>query len=241
MDAIVNIRLPDGTTLTLGDWVDKPVFSTVMFLTGFNDPNVSAFGYNVGEPVPSTSNATAQITSTEAETNIAAAGGNVSTEELLVYAIKPEYFELQTGTAGASTDLTTAAPRLPGQPVMRPTTLGKIQLALMLQLRVTEKVYADAGSGYFPTGFGVFGMGQLLSQAAAATARTYANNSWPAQDAVRSFAVPHHIGGTEKYSVVWQNWPGNTINFTDEAQANIAGLTVYARTYLDGMRKRPTA
>jgi hypothetical protein len=239
MDTIVNIRLPDGTELTLGDWVDKPVFSAVMFLTGFTDPVLEAFGYNVGEPVPATSNATVKITSTEADTNIAAAGGNVSTEELLIYAIKPEYFELQT--TGTVTDLTTAAPRLPGQPVMRPTTLGKINLALMLRLRVSEKVYADAGSAYFNTGFGVFGMGQLLSQAAAGTARTYANAGWPAQDAVRSFAVPQHIGGTEKYTVQWLNWPGNTINFTDEGQAIITGLTVYARTYLDGMRKRPTA
>lgn len=240
MDTIVNIRLPDGTTLTLGDWVDKPVFSAVMFLSGFNDPSLEAFGYNVGENVPATSNAGTKLTSTEHDTNIAAAGGNVSTEELLVYAIKPEYFELQN-LGSSPTDMSTAAPRLPGQPVMRPTTLGKIQLALNLQLRVSEKIYADAGTGYFPTGFGVFGMGSLIPTNAAATGRTYANNSWPAQDAVRSFAVPHHIGGTEKYTVIWQNWPGVTINFTDEAQANITGCVVYARTYIDGMRKRPTA
>lgn len=238
MDTIVNIRLPDGTTLTLGDWVDKPIFSAVMFLTGFNDPVLEAFGYNVGENVPATSNAGTKVTSTEHDTNIAAAGGNVSTEELLVYAIKPEYFELQTS---GGTDLTTASPRLPGQPVMRPTTLGKIQLSLNLRLRVSEKVYADAGTGYFPTGFGVFGMGALIPTNAAATGRTYANNAWPAQDAVRSFAVPHHIGGTEKYQVQWLNWPGATVNFTDEAQGALTGLVVYARTYLDGMRKRPTA
>jgi hypothetical protein len=240
MDTITQVRLPDGTTLTLGDWVDKPVYSMVDFLSGFSDPVIEAFGYNVGDVVPTTSNATVKRTSSERDTNIAAAGGNVSTEELLVYALKPEFFELQCDAA-AATDMTTASPRLPGQPLMRPTTLGLIALTMNLRFKISEKVYADAGVQYYNSGFGIFGMGQLLSQAAAATARTYANQGWPGQDAVRSFAVPHHVGGTEKYTVEWRNWTSSQIVFIDEAEASIPRCAVSVRTYLDGMRKRPTA
>ena len=39
---------------------------------------IEAFGYNVGDTVPTTSNATTKRTSTERDTNIAAAGGNVT-------------------------------------------------------------------------------------------------------------------------------------------------------------------
>lgn len=240
MDTIVNVRLPDGTELTLGDWVDKPVFSTIDFLTGFQDPVLEAFGYNVGDPVPATSNATVRRTSSERDTNIAAAGGNVSTEELLVYALKPEFFELQN-SAQATTDMTTATTRLPGQPVPRPTTLGPFAVWMNLRLKISEKVYADAGVQYYNAGFGIFGMGSLIPTNAAVTGRTYANQGWPGQDAVRSFAVPHHIGGTEKYTVEWRNWDQRVIVLADEAQAAITGGVMQIRTYLDGMRKRPTA
>lgn len=240
MDTITQVRLPDGTNLTLGDWVDKPVFSTVDFLTGFSDPVLEAFGYNVGDVIPTSSNATVKRTSSERDTNIAAAGGNVSTEELLVYALKPEFWELQNA-GGTPTDMTSADLRLPGQPVMRPTTLGPFSVWMNLRFKISEKVYADAGVQYFNSGFGIFGMGALIPTNAAANGRTYANQGWPGQDAVRSFAVPHHVGGTEKYTVEWRNWQSRPITFTDENQNQITGGVVQVRTYLDGMRKRPTA
>lgn len=244
METITQFRLPDGTVVTLEDWVDRPVFSVVELLTGFNDGEIDFFTYNQGEDVPASGNATVRRTGTEADTNISVAGGNVSTEELLVYALKPEMFALQTA-AQTPTDLTTAAITVPGQPMMRISVLKQMHMTLMLRLKISQKAYAEAGFGYFPTGFDANGQGVVQGATLSdANRQTYASQGWPSQDAVRSFAVPYHIGGTEKYRAELRNYPGDTITFVDENAATNAGtlrLVVRIRLYLDGMRKRPTA
>lgn len=243
METITQFRLPNGEVMRLVDWVDKPLFSTVELLTGFSDQRVDCFTYNVGEPVPATANATVRRTSTEQDTNVDVGGAQSSTEELLIYAIKPEYFELQNNPNSA-TDMTTQAFRLVGQPLPRANILAGLQAVLKLRLMISQKAYADAGLGWFNTGFGVHTANSVNYGTAGATARSYGTAGLPSQEAVRTFAVPHHIGGTEKFRVELLNPAGTTFNFSDEtlaAPATVSGLVYRIRVYLDGMRKRPTA
>lgn len=240
LQAFTTFRLPDGSVIEMVDWVDKPLFSTGELLTGFTDEKIDLFTYGVNEEVAATENATVRRTSTENDTNVATSGGMTSQEELLIYAIKPEFFELQTDDAGA-TDLTTAAPTLAGQPMMRPSVLKHLHMNVMLVLDIAEKTFAEAGLGYFNAGFDVFGMGATTQGALAdANVRSYAAQGVPSAEGTRTFAIPQHIGGTEKYQLMLRNYEGEAITFQDEAATAIARLLVRTRIYLDGMRKRPT-
>lgn len=240
MDTITRVRLPNGTEMYLEDWVDRPIFSTIDTLTSWTDQVIAFFTYAAGEQVPGTNNATAFRTATERDTNIAVAGGNVSTEEMLVYALKPEYFELQTN-ASTPTDLSSASIRLAGQPIIRPSILGVLFLITNLRLKISQKAYAEGGTGYFPTGFGVSYSGQGAQNTAVATPRGYATSGVPQGTAVKAFAVPHHIGGTEKYQAELRNYFGATVQYFDENVVEVPRCVVQIRLYLDGMRKRPTA
>jgi len=246
METITQFRLPNGEVMRLVDWVDKPLFSTVDLLTGFTDPTISAFTYNVGEPVPASNTAGVRRISTELDTNVDVGGAQSSTEELLIYAIKPEYFELSNDPTNATTqvDMTTSQPRLVGQPVPRANILSLLHMSLKLRLIISQKAYADAGLGWFNTGFGVMPHGFVEPGTAGATPRSYATAGLPSQEAVRTFAVPHHIGGTEKFRVDLVNPPQDTITFdneTLEGPVAVTALVYRVRIYLDGMRKRPTA
>lgn len=243
METITQFRLPNGEVMRLVDWVDKPLFSTLELLTGFGDRRIDCFTYNVGEPVPATANATVRRISTERDTNVDVGGAQASTEELLIYAIKPEYFELQNA-GGTPTDMTTAAARLVGQPMPRTNVLAQLHMTFKLRLIISQKAYADAGLGWFNSGFGPYGAGAAVPGTAAASGRTYATAGLPSQEAVRTFAVPHHIGGTEKYRLELINPAADTVNFQDETTAapvTIAQSVMRMRFYLDGMKKRPTA
>ncbi len=242
METITQFRLPNGEIVRLVDWVDKPMFSTGELLTGFSDRRIDLFTYGVGGTVPATNNATVRRTSTENDTNVDIAGSAASTEELLVYAIKPEYMELQLA-AGTPTDMTSAAFRLGGQPQPRTNILAQLAATMKLKLFISQKAYTDAGLGWFNTGFGAQSQGSLVAAVPAAGVRTYATAGWPSQDAVRTFAVPHHVGGTEKYQVSLANPAGAVITFNDEqaTPSALARLVYRIRVYMDGMRKRPTA
>jgi len=121
--------------------------------------------------------------------------------------------------------------------------------ALLIRLRISEKDYALAGYGYFNPGFGPFGLGNMVPQAPNSPSVTLANHGLPSNEAVRSFAIPHHIGGQEKYRVTLVNDTGLPVEFgKTEVIGGEAGcpqndpeVMVRIRIYLDGLYKRPTA
>lgn len=242
METITQFRMPDGSVMRLVDWVDKPVFSLVELLSGFNDEKIDLFTYNVSDDVPATDNATVRRTATEADTNVSVGGANASTEEILVYSIKPEFFELQCAP-GTPTDLTTAGVRAGGQPMPRASVLSQLSDALIMRLKISQKAYTDAGLGYYNTGFGPTSFNNIFNAAAAASPRSYATAGMPSQEAVRSFVVPHHIGGTEKYQLsLVKPRDGALIFLNEDATPDPLTAVVYrVRVYFDGMRKRPTS
>lgn len=240
METITQFRMPDGSVMRLMDWVDKPVFSILELLSGFQDTERACFTYVVGETVATTSNGTNPRTATSADTNMQAPGGNVSTEEILVYAIKPEYFELQND-AQTPTDMSTAAVRAGGQPMPRASVLQQLANELVMKLMISQKSYTDAGIGFSNTGFGP--MVNMNLGAAIAGTRTLATAGLPSQEAVRAYAMPHHVGGTEKYRLVLERPRDGAFDFLSEAAvpAALTGVVYRIRFYLDGLRKRPTA
>lgn len=238
LNQITTMRMPDGSEVAFVDWQDKPLFSTVDLLSGFTDTDIEAFTYVPGDSVPATQNVTVPRTASERDTNLSTPGSMASTEEMLVYAIKPYYMEVQLDDA--STDFNTASFKQGGQPNPSTSRLAVLQALLTLRLIVSQKVEQGALLAYFNTGFGPFGGAAQDVSATATIPRGSAG--FPTQEAVRSYVIPVHIGGQEKYRVQLANDGGNTVAFgLDEATppVELAELGMSIAIHLDGLYKRP--
>ncbi len=241
INQITRMRLPDGSEVAFVDWGDIPLISTAWILHGFTDSEINFFTYLVGETVSATSNCAGIPTATEFDTNIATAGAMAGTEEMLVYSIKPEY-TAYIGGGNSDDEVDTASPALTGMPVPNTPSLAILQQSLLLRLEVSQKVYVEAGLGYFNTGFGVFG--SLAGAPANNALASYATAGLPSQEAVRSFAMPTYIGGTEKYRVYLAYFGAAGLQFgRDEAAApaSITGYLMRVRMHLEGLYKRPVS
>lgn len=241
LNQITTMRLPDGSEVAFVDWQDKPLFSTVDLLSGFTDTDVEAFTYVPGDTVPSTQNGTTPRTSSELDTNLSTPGGMASTEEMLVYAIKPYFRESRTAD-NTPLAFQSASFQEGGQPVPGTGRLAILQSLLTLRLIVSQKVEQGALLAYFNTGFGPFAGANAAGAAAGLLNRGSAG--FPSQEAVRSLVIPIHIGGQEKYRVQLSNDGGNTIAFgLDEATPPVedAQIVMSVSVFLDGLYKRPVS
>lgn len=245
INQLTKLRMPNGQEVAFVDWSDKPLYSTCDLLNGFSDQQLDLFQYTSGDPVVKSGNISNARTSTDLDTNVSSPGSMASTEEMMVYAILPEYFEYTiTGT-----DAATRAFGLVNQPQISQRALAMLQSNLMLVLEVSQKWVVQAGLGYFNTGFGIFG--QIMQSSAfvpqapgAAAMRSTGNAGWPSRDAVRSLAIPAYIGGQEKYRLSLHNPTGAQIpvgSLQIEPNSSVATTMVTARFYLDGLYKRPVA
>lgn len=248
LNTITTIRLPDGQQVAFVDWSDKPVFSACDLVNGFSRQQIDLFGYTIGGQVPAAPPAggtAAQRTATARDTNLAAPGSMASTEERLIYAVKPEIFALTADDpVGTRWDMDTAVERSgTGEPIPSPVMLGILNRALTLTLQITKKNYVNAGLGYFNTGFGVHGAGSTMG-AAVAAGRTYATPGLPSQEAVRSYVVPQYMGGQEKFKLFLQNPGGAPVPFGQSENGAVADNTnavANLRVYLEGLYKRPVS
>lgn len=242
INQITTLRLPDGTEVAFVDWSDTPLYSTADLLSGFTDAEIDLFQYTPGEPVPTTSNFLAGRTSTVRDTNIATPGSMATTEEMLVYAIRPEVTEV-TITAQDANQVSLPAPNQP-----RPTgkRLAILQALLTMRLEVSQKIQHRAPFGYYNTGFGTFAP-SLYGGAvpvAGVPGLSAATQGLPSQDAVRSLVIPVHIGGQEKYRVVIENQQESPVpSGLNEANPAVAddNIAHQVRVLLDGLYKRPVA
>lgn len=247
---ITQVRLPDGRNVAIVDWTDKPLFSTIDLLSGYTDQEIEAFTYQVSDNVSSSSNITTRRVATERDTNVATPGGMASTEEILIYNIKVEPFELLAaetdpeppGVPTVIPDATQFDVNAPGLPVPQPQTLAGLNLQSLLRLEISQKIYAEAGVAYFNTGFGPFITGaRNVAGAVAGENLAFANLGLPSAEAPRSFSIPHHIGGQEKYRVVLANPTGLTVNFRDSAGEVADRTALSLRILLEGLYKRPVS
>lgn len=242
---ITTLRLPNGAEVEFVDWQDQPIYSTADLLSGWSDESVPLFTYSIGDPVSASSNASQRRIATKRDTNVSTSGSAAGTEELMVYAIKPEVLALSTEPA--STDLTTMEPRLLGQPIPQANQLALLNWFSTIRFIVSQKIMHEAGFGYYNPGFGASAMGSYGggSLATGTAQRSLGIQGLPGQSAVRSLAIPIHVGSTEKYRVEITNPTAATIEWFDEndspAPAAIEGLVLSCRVHLDGLYKRPVA
>jgi len=242
INQITTMRLPDGTEVAFVDWSDTPLYSTCELLANFTDTEIDLFQYVAGEPIPTTNNALTRRTSNDRDTNVVTPGGMASTEELLVYAIKPDFYEFTTDDG----DPRLVSVPAPNQPAPTRKRLSILHAALLVSLDVSQKFTHRAGLSYYNTGFGASATTVFAGAVAVAgqPGLTAANAGWPAQDAVRSLVVPIHIGGQEKYRLRLENVSGNPVpSGLSEANPGVSNDNILHRIvfHLDGLYKRPVA
>lgn len=250
LNTISQVKLPNGQVIDLVDWSDLPIFSSLDLQTGFTAQEMSLFQYTVGGSVPGfgTGAITARV-ATERDTNVQAPGTMASTEEMLVYAIKPEISFFLADTPNDFTTLFYAPPAPGGFPMPSAEGLAVLGNLLLVELEISQKRYAYASLAYFNTGFGIFG--RSSNQADNPIMQSQGNLGWPAQNAVRSFVVPGHMGSQEKYRVNILNPGGINGGVVDfgmvvvEGEPNTyeitAGVAATIKINLDGLYKRPVA
>ncbi len=244
MNQIVELKLADGRVVAFVDWTDRPQFSTIEILSGTTQQEMDLFQYVQGDPVPAFAPVavTGSRTANELDTNMAVPGAMASTEELMVYAIRPEIFRRHVEIA-ATPDFAAPQPLTAGEPSPTPLMLAVMHHRLLLSLEISQKVYAMGGLGYFNFGAG------MMAPSSEGALWNYGFQGLPAQSAVRTNVVPQHIGGEEKFKV--------RLTFSDDGtgqgiEIGEGGLEVAEqgsdptrfariRIYLDGLYKRPVS
>jgi hypothetical protein len=247
INQITTMRLADGQQVAFVDWTDQPLYSTADILHGATDDAVPLFNYVVSDDVSATSNVTTKRTATDLDTNMATPGAFASTEELLLYGVKPEFYQLVCTIANnAASAIEIGA----FEPIPSAWRLDYLFRRCLFEIQVSQKLKHRAPLGYWPTGFG-----PAISLAAAAagvddptvqTSYALANSGLPAANAARSLSVPIHIGGQEKIDVRIRNPEGTALNVglssnaVDAPEAETQ-LLMRVRVNFEGLYKKPVS
>lgn len=238
---IMTIRLANGEEISFVDWTDQPLFSTIEILDGANVQEMAFFQYVAGDQVPAFAPVavTNQRTATENDTNLSNPGSMSSTEEMLIWSIRPEIYRFNVSSASAPDFAAPVAftPATSPQPTVN--MLAAMNARLKLSLEISQKVYAEAGLAYYNWGAGLQSMQTSVANASSGV---------PAQNAVRSQAIPMHMGGEEKFRAFFtfiDDGTGNGVEvglLSEDEEAN-TDPTRFARVrlYLDGLHKRPVS
>lgn len=236
-NTITTMRLPDGRSVSFVDWTDRPLFSTADILSGASDERIPLFNYIVGDSVSGTQNLNVKRTASERDTNISTPGSMASTEELLIYAIKPEVMALAVPTYQGAVvpDATLAIETFAYDPIPASWQLMHLMRLCLIELRVSQKTMQQGPFGYFNVGFGPFN-----------TPGANAVGGLPSQEAIRALSIPVHIGGQEKYEVAVVNPTGEALNIglsdhTTDPSDEQPNRLFQVRIILDGLYKRPVA
>lgn len=232
------IRLHDGREVAITDWSWRTLYSCIDVLSGATDKRLDAFSYAQGDNVKASSNiaAGAQRTATSKDTNLDAGAQKMPVEwEYICYAIAVniEQYVYDSQQSGEAAYLVNA----PSLPMPTIPNMAIAMSRLTVSLEVTQKDFYINKLPWFSAGGGIFG----TSSGAGAAIRTYANNGLQTKEAIDASPLPVHIGGTEVYSVYFENGDGTALTFRDETGAAAATTVLRFYASMIGLHKRPAA
>lgn len=257
LNQIVQIRMPDGQVVALADWSDKPLFASCDLGNGFTAEEINLFQVTVGRPVPTAANialgsTVTPRTCTANDTNVSTQGGLSSTEEFLVYSIRPDVQlysfdpnDFNTRVSGGQTDGGINSRAFMPGPTF--SALVELNAKVLIELEITQKIFSQAGFGYFNPGFGAMAG---VTTTATGLSITPATQGLPSDEAVRTLVIPSHIGGQEKFKMRLRNatngavWIGKTEATPSVVEGESGGpdnIMATIRVYLDGLYKRPVS
>lgn len=236
MAQLWKVRLPDGRTLTPGDWTSaEPLYSTVEIGQG-SFPILTAFSYGRGSgEVPGSPG---PRSSTLGDTNLEGEGARLpENEELIAYSLSIEAFQI--GTPDPLGD------QLPisDPPDVSLLNMLRLQRDLLVITRIAYvKEYTRAPMSIFPASTGVYQMNSGARSAVSAGALGYvsSNNGSPNVSGTRPFASPLYVAGGESIAVDIRPGPGQVVDLNCASELSPNGR-VRLRIYFEGYRRRPVA
>jgi hypothetical protein len=244
--AIDKIKLPDGTEVSLSEWLHWPLFSTVEAQGGLNfatDPlllgngvsvDMKLFSYVAGARVPQTGIVPSPgRMATDSDTNQVARSRINHDEAMIVFAMTYEIFALTDDTA---------IPNLPNDvgalaPVFTGDNLRRMQRDCMYELTVgagITKPQARAPLSYYGQGVGApaWGSGDQLNTATQVVNFTYGTAGYVSPLNQRRWQLPVYIH-SDRVMFARINTPaGQIVGLSQSWQF---------KGYLDGLKKRPVA
>jgi len=231
MAQLWKVRLPNGNTLTPGDWTSaEPLWSTVEIgVAAFGV--LTAYSYPDGGDVPGSPG---PRQSTKIDTNLEGEGNRLpENEELIIYNVGVSVFKI--GAVASANNFPDAdAPHVPLPDMLR------MQRDIVIELRIAAvKSYTRAPMGYWPAGTGVQSMysgGRSRVSAGGISGEVPAVNGSPSVDGRRELASPFYVAGGESLAVDVKAGPGSVLNLN-----LLAASRMRVRVYLDGYRRRPVA
>lgn len=239
--AIQRVRLPNGQSYNLEEWLHWPNYSVVEGVAAAN-VNLRAFSYVVGQNVPQAGAvSTGARAATDADTNQVSRSRINHDEAFIVFSITNEYWALEGTT---NDDSTFAVPPLDDAataPILSGTNLRHIQRSMMQELFIganISKPMASAPFEYYGQGIGAVAYGSGDALAIANGAATALNLNYGTAGDInpkrnqRQFILPVFIH-SDRVMYVKLSTPAGAI----------AGLNQDWRikVILDGMKRRPVA
>lgn len=238
--AIQKIRLPNGQTLNLEEWLHWPSFSVVECAAGSN-VNLRAFSYVVGDRVPQAGAvAGGPRSATESDTNWVTKSRANHDEAIVVFAITNEYWALE---ADAPAPITGAPAQCAAvSPIFTGTNLRWLQLLMMQEFFVganISKPMASAPLEYYGQGTGAvaYGSGDPLTVTGLGPIGTINLDYGTAGDInpvlnQRRWAMPVMVA-SDRVMYAKLSTPGGALtNVTQDFRIKIT---------LDGVKRRPVA
>lgn len=245
----IKVRLPDGRTVSPSDWTSAPLYSTVEISSAASLQPLPAFSYGLGGVVPGS---VVPRNATEADTNMQGEGGILQeNEEVFLYALQIEVFQIASNTTNFFTNQETFAP---DPPEVSATNLLRLQRSCLVRTKIANtKDYGVNPISFYGAAMGVHRTtGSTRSQGT-----TYANGIFAGYHGgvnvfdQREIATPHHIAPGEAF-VVRLEFPYGSIveplpatagqvvasplDFGDDTDARLR-----VRVYVIGPRRRPVA
>lgn len=238
--AIQRVRLPNGQSYNLEEWLHWPNFSVVEGAAGVN-VNLRAFSYVVGQNVPQAGAiSTGARAATDADTNQVARSRINHDEAFIVFSITNEFWAIEGSTNQDSTYAVAPLDNAATAPVLSGTNLRRIQQQMMQELFIganISKPMASAPFEYYGQGIGAvaYGSGDALAIAnggATALNLNYgtAGNINPKLNQ-RRFILPIFIH-SDRVMYAKLHTPAGALTVDQDWRLKVI---------LDGMKRRPVA
>ena len=225
--AIRNLRLNNGQTIELDEWLSWALYSTVEFAAAAKI-KLPSFSYTVGQAVPRAG--LAKRLGTPSDTNMVIAKKVNHDEAFVAFSLTYEPFALSDDTNAQAAPPELRAPA----PLISADNLRRMQRSMTLALRVgtrQKKPQARAPLAWFGQGAGPLAYASS-GPVAPAVAISYGTGG-PAKPAnQRRWPMPIFIQSDRKVSID-----------VEAPRGPIQGLTqdIRLRLYLDGVKRRPVA
>jgi hypothetical protein len=236
---IQKIKLPNGQTFNIEEWLHWPIFSTVEAAAGVS-VNLNAFSYVVGQNVPRVSLPARQAT--YSDTNQVARSRMNHDEAMIVFSMTYEHFAVEAAQGAVHPNSQYTVPALDMEalaPVLSGVNLAKLRRDLMINLLIgagITKPMASAPLSYYGQGIGAvaWGSGDALAIAtggATALNLNYATGGVISPKNQRLWSLPVMIE-SDRVMKCQVKSPAGALSTDQDWSLKI---------YLDGLKKRPVA